>query len=179
MTSEPVARMLSPVTTPTSVTIFGGSPGLANHHQPSISDSFVQPLSQPSNHVSTWFNIYKTSIFPAFFHIFPSIFQPLITKCRDPGRQECWSALGAERDGVLRLRHLDPRSDELPGELRWTQVFPRFLGGMDHDMPRKLGISYWLVVWNMNFIFLYIMGIKFYFSIYTGNKILFFYIYWE
>lgn len=30
-------------------------------------------------------------------------------------RQECWSALGAERDGVLRLRHLDRRSDELTG----------------------------------------------------------------
>ena len=36
--------------------------------------------------------------------------------------QECWSARGAERDGVLRLRHLDPRSDELPGELRGSGI---------------------------------------------------------
>lgn len=44
-------------------------------------------------------------------------FQEFCDRMRNIGflgdMKECWSALGAERDGVLRLRHLDRRSDEL------------------------------------------------------------------
>ena len=167
MTSERVARMLSPVTTPTSVTIFG-SPGLANHHQPSISDSFVQPLSQPSNHVSTWFNIYKTSIFPAFFHIFPSIFQPLITlndggilAARSVGAP--WAPSAMASCGSVIWTHAPTNcqgsSDDFP------QGFPTVFFGGDgpwqylKNARKIMGISYWLVVWKC-------LEHEFYFSIY-------------
>lgn len=51
-------------------------------------------------------------------------FQEFCDRMRNVGflgdMKECWSALGAERDGVLRLRHLDPRSDELMQGFRNT-----------------------------------------------------------
>ncbi len=47
--------------------------------------------------------------------VFRTVFSHNLRKVAEVGRQECWSALGAERDGVLRLRHLDRRSDELTG----------------------------------------------------------------
>lgn len=51
-------------------------------------------------------------------------FQEFCDRMRNVGflgdMKECWCALGAERDGVLRLRHLDPRSDELMQGFRNT-----------------------------------------------------------
>ena len=73
--------------------------------------------------------------FSTFPQHFPSIFQ------------ECWSALGAERDGVLRLRHLDPRSDELPGELRGSGIPRDPSVSLGADEPRhamKMGDLMWM-----------------------------------
>ena len=164
MTSEPVARMLSPVTTPTSVTIFGGSPELANHHQPSISDSFVQPLSQPSNHVSTSIKPAFSQHFSIFFPAFSSHWSPNvgIPAARSVGAP--WAPSAMASCGSVIWTHAPMNCQGSSGDPRFSQGF---LGG---DGPwhatkigdfRLVGSGWWFGTWILFFyIYWYILGIK-------------------